>query len=175
MTAVAVLSDTHERSDAGLAGRAQRAVREADRVLHAGDFTTAAVLDALHEESGRLDAVCGNSDDAAVRDRLPAARTVTVEGVRVALTHRQAAGETGLAMFGRERGADVVVSGHTHRPQVRTDRRPVLLNPGSHAAPRGGQASHAELEVADGTVRGTVRSRDGSVLGSFEASVGGEN
>jgi putative phosphoesterase len=188
-----VLSDTH--SDAGheLAGRAREAVAEADAVVHAGDFTAPAALDAFQEVADALHAVHGNTDAAAVRERLPPARTVTALGLRIAVTHRREGGDTGLVMFGRERGADLVVSGHTHRPRVEAaEAGPALLNPGSHADPRGGPASHAELVRAAGgdsqkrreganagavgergfprkptRVRGRLYRRDGSVLEKF--------
>lgn len=47
-----VLSDTHGTDSHRLAGRTLEAVRAADRVIHAGDFTTEAVLDAIEREAG---------------------------------------------------------------------------------------------------------------------------
>lgn len=166
---IAVLSDTHRTDGRGLAGRAREAVAAADRVLHAGDFTTPAVLDDFRALDARLDAVHGNADEPAVRDRLPAARTVDATGVRIALAHRRRGGETGLVMFGRERGADLVVSGHTHRPRLREGdgpAAPTLLDPGSHADPRGGPATHAELRPEGDGLAVTIRRRDGSVVSS---------
>ncbi|MFB6121731.1 MAG: YfcE family phosphodiesterase [Halobacteriaceae archaeon] len=159
---VVVLSDTHRSEGTGLDGRAAAAVADADVILHAGDFTTTAVLDAFHGLDARLSAVHGNRDTAGVRDRLPSARTVALGDVTVAMTHRKRGGETALALLGRERGADLVVSGHTHRPAV-AGADPVLLNPGSHDAPRGGPRSHAELTVDDG-LSGTIRTVDGEIL-----------
>jgi putative phosphoesterase len=164
---IAVLSDTHSEDGHALAGRAADAVAEADEVLHAGDFTAAAALDAFHDAADRLHAVHGNADAPAVRDRLPAARTVETAGVRVALTHRRDGGETGLSLFGRERAADLVVSGHTHAPTVKETGDVVLLNPGSHADPRGNPAAHAELHATERGVRGEIRARDGRVLEEF--------
>ncbi|SEW15170.1 metallophosphoesterase [Halobacterium jilantaiense] len=164
---IAVLSDTHSENGHALAGRAADAVADADEVLHAGDFTTETALDAFHDAADRLHAVHGNADSPAVRDRLPAARTVEVAGVRVALTHRRDGGELGLSMFGRERGADLVVSGHTHAPTTKETEDVVLLNPGSHADPRGNPEAHAELYPSDRGVRGELRARDGRVLSEF--------
>lgn len=164
-----VCSDTHGTDDAELTGRTAAAVAEADCVVHAGDFTTGAVLDAFHDASARLHAVHGNADDAAVRDRLPAARTVTYEGVRFAVTHRRDGGATALSLFGRERGADAVVFGHSHRATV-SEGPVTLLNPGSHADPRGGRATHAELTPVageDGVLAGEIRTVDGEVVESF--------
>lgn len=163
----AVLSDTHSRSGHELAGAARDAVERADAVLHAGDFTSEAALDAFRSASERLHAVYGNSDGPGVRDRLPEARTVDLAGVRVAVTHRERGGATALALFGRERGADLVVSGHTHRPSVTETADCVLLNPGSHAEPRGNPASHAELTPREGGLDGKIIDRNGTVLREF--------
>ncbi|MFB6072275.1 MAG: metallophosphoesterase [Halobacterium sp.] len=164
---IAVLSDTHSETGHELAGRARDAVAAADLVVHAGDFTTEAALDAFHAESDRLLAVHGNADTPAVRDRLPAARTLDAAGLTVALTHRRDGGEMGLSLFGRQRDADLVVYGHTHAPTVTETADAVLLNPGSHADPRGNPAAHAELYPMDGGVRGELRARDGTALREF--------
>lgn len=144
-----VCSDTHGIDDTRLQGRTRAAVTAADLVIHAGDFTTPAVLDAFREAATRLVAVHGNADDSAVRARLPAAATTTYAGTRIAVTHTERGGATALSLFGRERGAALVVSGHTHRPAVvDAEGGPILLNPGSHADPRGNRPGHAELWAA---------------------------
>lgn len=164
---IAVLSDTHSRDGNALAGRAQAAVRDADLVVHAGDFTTERALDAFYEASERLLAVHGNADESAVQDRLPTVRTLDAGGLTVAVTHRQRGGATGLSLLGRERGADLVVSGHTHQPTVTETDEVTLLNPGSHADPRGNPTAHAELYPMDEGVRGEIRNREGAVLREF--------
>lgn len=162
-----VVSDTHSNAGHALTGRTLEAVREAERVIHAGDFTTTSALDAFQEEATRLDAVHGNADDATVRDRLPDARSLEWAGLRIAVTHERNGGATGLAMFGRERGADLVISGHSHRPGVTRTDDVVLLNPGSHAQPRGNRPGHAELERTEEGVRGRLRQPDGDVFEDF--------
>lgn len=165
---LAVLSDTHGDDGHELEGSALDAVRDAETVVHAGDFTSEAALDAFHGASERLLAVHGNADDDAVTARLPAARTFEVAGVRVAVTHHRRGGTTGLSLFGRERGADLVVFGHTHQPTVIDAGDVTLLNPGSHADSRGSEAAHAELLPMDGGgVQGRIRRSDGSVRREF--------
>lgn len=161
-----VCSDTHGRDGPRLEGRTLSAVSEADLVVHAGDLTTPAALEGFRDRADRLLAVHGNADAAPVAEALPSARTLTYGGVRIAVTHRSGGGPTGLAMFGRERGADLVVSGHTHQPGV-ADGDPVLLNPGSHADPRGHRPAHAELESDDGGLAGRLCQPDGSVFERF--------
>lgn len=164
---IAVLSDTHSETGHVLEGRALEAVREADVVVHAGDFTSEHALDAFYDVSDHLYPVQGNADSDPVRERLPAARTLEAGGIHIAVTHRERGGMTGLAFFGRERGADLVVSGHTHQPTVTETEDVTLLNPGSHADPRGNSVSHAELSPEPGGVRGELRTRDGRVLREF--------
>ncbi|WP_137288090.1 metallophosphoesterase [Natronorubrum halophilum] len=175
---IAIFSDTHSARGHELEGEALAAAREADVVIHAGDFNTAAALEAFQDECEVLVGVRGNTDSAAVRDRLPTARVVEEGGVRFAVTHRRDGGETGLAMFGRSRDADVVVSGHSHRPTVVETEDVLLLNPGSHAQPRGNRPGFAVLEQPAGAEAGTDDARlegaicepDGTLVESFELS-----
>lgn len=153
---VAVLSDTHRDSGTGLRGRAAAAVAEADRVLHAGDFTTADVLTAHRNAASRLDAVHGNRDDPLVTNELPSSRILTVGSVKIAMTHTRRGGETGLVTWGRAQGADLVVFGHTHQPRAVDSDGVVLLNPGSHDEPRGRDPTHAELTVQDGSLTARI-------------------
>ncbi|MFW6384709.1 MAG: metallophosphoesterase [Halodesulfurarchaeum sp.] len=162
-----VISDTHRTDRPGLTGSLQDAVRRADRVVHAGDFTTISVLEGFESVSRDLDAVHGNRDTPAVRERLPSTDTVDVAGIRIALTHTQRGGETGLRYFGEEQSADVVVSGHTHRPHMTEVGELTLLNPGSHAAPRGSTATYAVLEPTGDGLSGAIKSIDGRVVREF--------
>lgn len=185
---IAIFSDTHSTGGHELEGEALTAAREADVVIHAGDFTSETALEAFRNECDLLFAVHGNADSATVRDRLPTARVVEEDGLRIAVTHRRDGGETGLAMFGRSRDADVVVSGHSHRPTVTETEDVLLLNPGSHAQPRGNRPGFAVLERrGDGeggenggcereagedavSFTGEIREPTGTVVESFQLS-----
>jgi putative phosphoesterase len=162
-----VVSDTHREAGHGLEGPLLEAVREADRVVHAGDFTAEEVVDAFADEATRLDAVHGNVDTAAVQGRLPAERTLEYAGTRVVVTHQPEGGETGMAMLGRSRDADLVVFGHTHRPTVVDAGDVTLCNPGSHVQPRQFRAAYATLEPSDGSLSGRLHDPDGDVFETF--------
>lgn len=113
------------------------AVDAADVVVHAGDWTDVALLDAMAARARRLVGVWGNNDGPLLRARLPEVARVELEGLRLEVVH-----ETGAAA-GRERrcarahpDADVLVFGHSHIPWDSTATRPDgstlrLLNPGS--------------------------------------------
>jgi hypothetical protein len=163
-----VVSDTHGTDTHRLSERTLDAVREADLAVHAGDFMREPVLDAFADEADRFLGVYGNNDDPAIRDRLPGARTFTYGGLTFAATHTRRGGPTALSLFGRERDADVVVFGHSHRPTFDGSGEIALLNPGSHAQPRGHRAAHAELEaLPEGGVRGRLVTVDGRVFERF--------
>jgi putative phosphoesterase len=165
---ITVVADTHGREDHRLEGRTLEAVREADLVIHAGDFRTEAVLDAFERETDSLAAVAGNNDPPAVRERVPDERVVEHRGARIAVAHGHEHTETALSLFGRQSMADLVVVGHSHRPGFRRAGTVPVLNPGSHADPRQFRPAHAELEVGhDGedSPSGEGRSSGGKLAG----------
>ena len=163
-----IISDTHSTGGHRLDGRTLEAVREADLVVHAGDFMIEPVLDAFEAESSVFRGVYGNNDDAEIRSRLPKARTVEYEGVRFAVTHTVRGGNTALTLFGKEREADAVIFGHSHRPTADLSGELPLLNPGSHAQPRGHRPAHAELEPVAGGLRGRLVTPEGEAFETFD-------
>ena len=133
-TRLLLLSDTHVPVRArGLPEQVWRAVDAADVVVHAGDWVSVDLLDALESRSQRLVGVAGNNDGPALHDRLPEVARTTIDGLRVAVVH-----ETG-GKEGRERRADaafpdtdLLVFGHSHIPWDTTAPSGMrLLNPGS--------------------------------------------
>ena len=169
---IVVCSDTHSDRGHELEGAVREAVSSASMVIHAGDFTSEAALEDFQDVTNRLVAVHGNADEPAVCERLPT-RTVTEHGeVRVAVIHRPEGGEAGLAAFGRSEEADVVVFGHTHRPTLVETGGPVLLNPGSHAQPRGNRPGFAAIETGGEGLSVTIREPDGTLIENYERSRG---
>jgi putative phosphoesterase len=132
------------------------AVDAADVVIHAGDWVSVDLLDALEARARRLVGVFGNNDGAALRARLPEVARVELGGVRFAVVH-----ETGAAT-GREKrcaraypDVDVLVFGHSHIPWDTTaDTGLRLLNPGSPTDRRRQPTfTWLTVDVADGAVR----------------------
>jgi len=176
---ITVVSDTHGTDGHRLAGRTLTAVREAALVIHAGDFLTGAVLEAFEREvgtdrdgGGRLVAVAGNNDDAAVRERVTSTRVVDHAGVRFVVTHGHEHDATALSYLGRQEAADVAVVGHSHRPEWDSTGEVAVLNPGSHADPRWHRPAHAELEPTVEGLDGRLVTPDGEVLEAFDLAVG---
>src|SRR3954470_294016 len=117
-TRLLLMADTHVPPPArALPDPLWRRGREADVVLHAGDWGDVSLLDALESRSRRLVACYGNNDGPPLRARLPEGASVTVGGLPIAVVH-----ETGAAK-GREQRCDVafpdaavLVFGHSHIP-----------------------------------------------------------
>lgn len=161
---LAVFADTHGTADPQLAGRAADALSGAAVVLHAGDFTTGAVYEGFERRARELTAVHGNSDPAPLRDRLPAVDTVAWQGRSVLVVHGHEHTPTSLSLLARDREADLVVTGHTHRPAIERLGDLPVVNPGSHADPRSGPPTHAELRTENGGLVVEIRERAGEVL-----------
>ena len=133
------------------------AVDAADVVVHAGDWVSVDLLDALSDRAARLVGVWGNNDGADLRARLPEVARVELQGLRLAVVH-----ETG-SRAGRERrcaaaypDVDVLVFGHSHIPWDTTAPGGLrLLNPGS-PTDRRRQPSHTWMtaEIHDGVLLG---------------------
>ncbi|MFC7018446.1 MULTISPECIES: metallophosphoesterase [Haloarcula] len=157
-----VVSDTHGTDSHRLDGRTLAAVRAADHVVHAGDFTTETVLDAVAAEAESLTAVYGNNDAAGVRARLADVATFAWSDRTVVVVHGHEHTETALGLLARQEDADVVVVGHSHRPTLSDLDGRLLVNPGSYADPRRYRPAHAELTVDDGLLRAKLRGPDGT-------------
>ncbi|MCW3008895.1 MAG: metallophosphoesterase family protein [Solirubrobacterales bacterium] len=135
MTRLAIISDTHlPRGQRRLPEACLERLRAADLILHGGDLITAAFLDELEAIGPPVRAVLGNVDEPALAARLPHARVVEVDGVRIGMVH-DAGPARGRLERQRARFADcaAVVFGHSHIPlSERTeDGSFQIFNPGS--------------------------------------------
>jgi putative phosphoesterase len=130
-----IISDTHlPRGARALPEACVARLRAADLILHAGDFTTVEVLDALEALGPPVAAVFGNVDGPGVVARLPERRVVEAAGARIGMVHDAGPARGRLerqrASFG---DCVAVVFGHSHIPlhEVSADGAFQLFNPGS--------------------------------------------
>lgn len=125
---VGLIADTHGLFDPRLG----EVFRGCELLLHAGDITRPAVLEAL-SRIAPVRAVRGNNDVGSFGESLPEMERVTVEGLRTLLVHearpdRPAANLRRLLDDGT---VDLVVHGHSHRPAASRRGAVLFLNPGS--------------------------------------------
>ena len=151
MKKIVALSDTHLEDEEPPRELIELA-KDADIILHAGDFVSKKFYAAL-EELGRLEAVWGNADHPELRRLLPQRKTIKVEGICIGLVHMAShiSSLIGAEMMAKEMGVDVLVFGHLHRPLVETEGK-LLICPGSPTVPRMSAPSVAILEIEDGSV-----------------------
>lgn len=150
---VAVVSDTHlPRGARELPAAVEAHVREADLVIHSGDFTSPELVERFRTMGPPLIAVHGNADEGSVRDALPATATVTCGGVTIGVVHNGGP-EAGRVARLRRRFPEcgIVVFGHSHIPLLAGDGDLTIVNPGS-AADRRRQPHHsmALIRIAGG-------------------------
>jgi len=129
-------------------------MRASDLILHAGDFTSEHVLNALQELGPPVAAVHGNVDEATLQSLLPEARMVEAAGTKVAIVHDAGPAAGRLErMRARFPEADAVVFGHSHMPLHEARDGFQIFNPGSPTDKRR-QRRHTMgmAEVANGRI-----------------------
>lgn len=131
---IALLADTHmPKGKRQLPKRCVELVREAEAVIHAGDFFAVSVLSEIEALNPRVHAVFGNVDEGTLRASLPETLDVGIGGRRLAVLH-DAGPANGRAARMRRRfpEADAVVFGHSHLPLHETEADGFqIFNPGS--------------------------------------------
>lgn len=130
---ILVVSDTH--GDEGALWRALEAQPAARTVIHLGDGVREAEDMAARFPEKTFYIVRGNCDFRSAAGHLPYVREEVCGGKRLFFTHGHLYDvKSDLYRIGcaaRERQADVLLFGHTHRPLATYDDGLYLFNPGS--------------------------------------------
>jgi putative phosphoesterase len=145
---IAIVADTHmPRGSRRLPGACLDRLREADLIVHAGDFVTAAVLSEIESIGPPVAAVYGNVDDEALRRDLPEERVVEVGGAHVGLVHDAGPARGRLGRLRRRfPDADAAIFGHSHLPLHEREGGFQIFNPGSPTERR--RAPHRSMGMA---------------------------
>lgn len=144
---VLIVSDTH-KSHKNLE-KILEMVRPIDMLVHLGDTEGGeGYITALADCPAHI--VRGNNDFFS---DLPGEEEFIIEGHHVFITHGHyyyvSMSEERLKEEARERGADIVMYGHTHKPALTREPDLITLNPGSVAYPRqpGRRPSYMIMEI----------------------------
>jgi len=119
---VGVISDTHGL----LRPEALAAMSGSDLILHAGDVGDPDILTQL-EAVAPVVAIRGNVDAGPLARSLPDTQVVELEGLLIYILHDLGA----LDLSPEAAGISMVISGHTHLPEIRESRGVQYFNPGS--------------------------------------------
>lgn len=137
MLKIGLMADTHDNLRA-----TERAVElfnteEVEHVLHAGDLVSPFVVDKLSNLESKLHFVWGNNEGDRLHIRakleeigvrpLGEMASLKLGGRRIALLH--GVHEEVVDALAESQKHDVVVRGHTHRPEIREN--PLVINPGA--------------------------------------------
>ncbi len=128
-----MISDTHVRTLCELPKGILQAIKEAEWVVHCGDYTSRAVVDELRSLARNFVGVYGNTDPIDIWRQLPPEVTFEFEGKRLVVTHPYWCGyPNGLEedLAARFHDADAILFGHTHEPRKVRLNGTLLLNPG---------------------------------------------
>jgi putative phosphoesterase len=137
-TRVAILSDTHGH----VCPNVLAVVGGCDLAVHAGDISSARVLQQLREVTGRVYAVRGNNDvpglwagdELDVLAGLPAVAEVGLPGGRLVVEHGHVHGPLSpdlASLRSTHPRARAIVYGHTHKLLIDQSAEPWVLNPGA--------------------------------------------
>lgn len=136
---IGVLSDTHGHLDNHITD----ALIDTDLILHAGDIDGPEVLQTL----GKIATVVpvrGNMDYGAWAHDMPREEFVDLGSVLIYIIHDL----NHISLDPAAADIRIVISGHTHRPEIMKNNGVLYLNPGSASFPRGGfNASIALIEI----------------------------
>lgn len=146
---ILIISDTH--GNLQNFEKVLKREQEIDMLLHLGDVQKDEdYLEAVMECPVHI--IAGNNDFFS---GLPWEEEVQIGKYKVFMTHGHgyyvSAHTRRLKQSARERGADIVMYGHTHRPDIDTTEDVIAINPGSLSYPRqeGRKATYVIMEVAD--------------------------
>jgi len=146
---IGILSDTHDNLPMIAAAVGMFTAARVGFVLHAGDFVAPFTLDILNKLSCDWAGVFGNNDGehagliekSAGRITPPPSRMV-MEGRRITVVHNPAV----LTIAAEE--ADLVVYGHTHKPNISRAGGKLVVNPGECSGWMSGVATIATVDLA---------------------------
>jgi putative phosphoesterase len=128
-----VIADTHVSTIEQLPSNLVQLVKDADWVVHCGDFTEMQVVRELRNLSRQFIGVYGNTDSPEIKQTLPYESFFEIQGRRFVVTHPFFGGPPwGLEdeLAAKYPNADVIFFGHTHDALIVEKNGTMLVNPG---------------------------------------------
>lgn len=147
-TVIGVISDTHGL----LRPEALKHLSGVERIIHAGDIGAPNVLERL-ATIAPVTAVRGNNDKGAWAEAIPESLSLTIRGHSIHVLHELAR----IDLSPSAAGIAVVISGHSHKPEVQERDGVLFVNPGS-IGPRRFRlpVALARLYLGDESVRAEI-------------------
>ncbi|HJH32220.1 MAG TPA: metallophosphoesterase [Methanosarcinaceae archaeon] len=150
------VSDTHIH-DAHIPHNIIDIIDDCDIIVHAGDFTSMECYK-VFASTGKLKAVCGNSDEVKLKKLLPDRIKFEVEGIKIGVVHKgglSITNTTAVRYLALEMGVDILIFGHIHSPLIEKSDV-MIVCPGSPTSPRMADPTVVELIIKNGSVSGRI-------------------
>ena len=144
MTRIGIISDTHVGSDGSILEKLGNHFEGVDLICHAGDITQQNVIDELSTIAPVI-SVKGNADNLNLNET----EIIKVNKFKIVLNHGVNLSDDfdKLMEFGEKYSADIVITGHTHKPHFNFKDNMCFINPGSFNRPIDSVASIAILDI----------------------------
>ncbi|AEX85797.1 phosphoesterase, MJ0936 family [Marinitoga piezophila KA3] len=119
-----------------------------DYIIASGDFIEEEVIFYFKAQSPEFIGVYGNADYYDVKYSLPEKRIINIEGKKIGIIHGHQAGwGDPERLIKRFSNIDIMIYGHTHRPDDRIINNIRCINPGAFC-----ENSYAILEIGSDEV-----------------------
>jgi uncharacterized protein len=119
-----------------------------DRIVHLGDHTVDAILLKRKFPDLPFEMVRGNCD---LNSNLPSEKIIQIDSLVVFMSHGDAyqveSGIEHIAKAGKEAGAQIILHGHTHKPDLTNIQGMSIMNPG-----RIGRISSKTIKASYGVI-----------------------
>jgi len=130
---IAIISDTHLKRNTGQLDNLITLFRNADLVIHAGDYGGTWVLEYLQHHFNFI-GVWGNIDDNTIKTSLQEKLIIQIGAYQIGVFHGHGEGKTTIERaynnFKNDQ-VDIIIFGHSHQPIISTKNKVLMLNPGS--------------------------------------------
>ena len=145
---IGLISDTHISQTRGMLSNKVLETFKMDLILHGGDISSQKVLDKLNQIAPTI-AVEGNNDKNKSLN-LKSVEIIEISNLRILLTHgdKLPSGDYNKYFeFAQKNNANILISGHSHRPHLKKEEGIILINPGSPNRPIKSEPSIAILTI----------------------------
>lgn len=155
---IIVIADTHVSRLKELPTVLQVALKEADHIVHLGDYTSLELVRELRELGGFY-GVAGNHDDLQIKRVMGGTEVLTINGKKIGLIHGM------YFPFGTQRRMksrfrnhklDVLLYGHSHEPGQKMLGDTLLLNPGTASGQFPSKRASFGILTIDGSINGEI-------------------
>jgi putative phosphoesterase len=148
---VGIISDTHDDMEQIRKSVELLNERAAGHIIHAGDHCSPFTFEIMGSLKGAYTGIFGNNDGDRVLLREKSderihnqPHTLTISEKEICVVHEPASVDA-LVKSGKY---DIVIYGHTHRPEIRNEGKTLVINPGKVARLHKGKSTLVVLNTS---------------------------